>query len=574
MKINVIKTSRVDIQDNGFVIKNGVLESCHIKTGKVVIPEGVITISPRTFARSYMLEEVVIPEGVVEIGDGAFSSCGNLKKVTIPESVKRIGQAAFEDTRLEEVRLPKTMDYIGAYAFDNACIKEVVLPKVLKNAGQKVFAMTNLTKVVISEGFRLREGMFANSRLEEVIFEDENVAIPDYCFSECVHLKKINFENISHIGYGAFLKCKSLKSVTLSKNVKDVESHAFYESGIRELFIENASILKEKSTFELCNELKSVVVNVCDKKIVKIPERTFAKCRALADVKFTGSTKLIVKIDRGAFADAGIESIELPEGLKIIGNGAFSGTRLKSIVIPHNVTYIGDKAFAKCRSLSGSVEIPDDAEIGAECFRECTGICEVILPKGCDCIKQGTFCSCENLENVKNIEDISVIEADAFYMCMKLKTLDLSNAISIGECAFFNTGLTGAVLKSLSSDGLGKRAFAGCVDIKEADLSESSLKHLPDEVFGGTNARIILPDCIEWFGRECLSLTHINEVKMAGSVRIDEYAFSRADICHLIFDKNIRAQISETAFADTKIKELDIPDCLYEQYKLIWDKIE
>lgn len=63
-------------------------------------------------------------------------------------------------------------------------------------------------------------------------------------------------------------------------------------------------------------------------------------------------------------------------------------------------------------------------------------------------------------------------------------------------------------------------------------------------------------------------------VKIAGSVRIDEHAFSRADICHLIFDKNIRAQISETAFADTKIKELDIPEHLYKQYKLIWDKIE
>lgn len=574
MKINVIKTSRVDIQDNEFAIKNGILESCYIKTGKVVIPEGVITISPRTFARSYMLEEVVIPEGVVEIGDGAFFSCGNLKKVTIPESVKRIGQAAFEDTGLKEIRLPETMDYIGADAFDNACIKEAVLPKVLKNAGQKVFAMTNLTKVVIPEGFKLREGMFADSWLEEVILEDKNAAIPDHCFSGCIHLKKINFENVSSIGYGAFLKCKSFESVTLSENIKSIESVAFYGSGIRELFIENANVLKEKSIFELCNRLKSVVINARGKGPVKIPARAFAKCRVLADVKFTGSTKLITEIDRGAFADAGIESIELPEKLKIIGNGAFLGSMLKSIIIPRSVTYIGNKAFARCRSLSGSVEIPDDAEIGAECFRECTGICEVILPKGCDRIKQGTFCSCENLENVKNIENVSVIEADTFYMCMKLKTLDLSNVKSIGECAFLNAGLTGAVLKSLTSDGLGKCAFAGCVDIKEADLSESSLKHLPDEVFGGINARIILPDCIEWFGRECLSLTHINEVKIAGSARIDEHAFSRADICHLIFDKNIRAQISETAFADTKIKELDIPDCLYEQYKSIWDKIE
>ena len=45
MKVNVIKTNKINIQNNGFVIKNGVLESCHIETGKVVIPEGVITIS-------------------------------------------------------------------------------------------------------------------------------------------------------------------------------------------------------------------------------------------------------------------------------------------------------------------------------------------------------------------------------------------------------------------------------------------------------------------------------------------------------------------------------------------------
>lgn len=159
-------------------------------------------------------------------------------------------------------------------------------------------------------------------------------------------------------------------------------------------------------------------------------------------------------------------------------------------------------------------------------------------------------------------------------LLINIKTFDLSNVVSIGECAFLNAGLTEVVLKSLTSDGLGQRAFAGCVDIKEADLSESSLKHLPYGVFGGIKARVILPDCIEWFGRDCLSLTHINEVKIAGSVRIDEHAFSRADICHLIFDKNIRAQISETAFADTKIKELDIPEHLYKQYKLIWDKIE
>ena len=175
---------------------------------------------------------------------------------------------------------------------------------------------------------------------------------------------------------------------------------------------------------------------------------------------------------------------------------------------------------------------------------------------------------------IADIEDVSVIGDDAFYMCMKLKTLDLSNVKSIGECAFLNAGLTEIVLKSLTSDGLGKCAFAGCVDIKEADLSKSGLKHLSDGVFGGIKARVILPDYIEWFGRDYLSLTHINEVKMAGSVRIDEHAFSKADICHLIFDKNIRAQISETAFADTKIKELDIPEHLYEQYKLIWDKIE
>lgn len=81
----------IDTNIDYTLVKNDDLN--HIK--KVIIPDGVTTISSCAFMRTG-ITEVVIPESVKVIGQWAFASCYNLTKVTIKGSPE-IGVGAFAD---------------------------------------------------------------------------------------------------------------------------------------------------------------------------------------------------------------------------------------------------------------------------------------------------------------------------------------------------------------------------------------------------------------------------------------------------------------------------------------------
>lgn len=108
---------------------------------KVVIENGVTTISNFAFAECSALESVTIPDSVIIIGNYVFTYCESLTNVTIPDSVKAIGQYAFAlcdnltsitipdsvtsissgvfcyCTSLTSVTIPESVTLIGYYAF-------------------------------------------------------------------------------------------------------------------------------------------------------------------------------------------------------------------------------------------------------------------------------------------------------------------------------------------------------------------------------------------------------------------------------------------------------------------------
>ena len=66
----------------------------------------------------------------------------------------------------------------------------------------------------------------------------------------------------------------------------------------------------------------------------------------------------VVCIEKQAFANRGINNIELPNTIEIIEEAAFMGCRnLKKINFPQNLKGIGRSAFIYCSNLS-SVTIP------------------------------------------------------------------------------------------------------------------------------------------------------------------------------------------------------------------------
>ena len=87
----------------------------YVYTGKEKVPEGVVTVRFDSIVR--------------EVGYSAFSQCTKLKKVIMNEGLWSISREAFMNCMsLEEVVIPSTVFFIGENAFSNCTqMKEVVL---------------------------------------------------------------------------------------------------------------------------------------------------------------------------------------------------------------------------------------------------------------------------------------------------------------------------------------------------------------------------------------------------------------------------------------------------------------
>ena len=205
--------------------------------------------------------------------------------------------------------------------------------------------------------------------------------------------------------------------------------------------------------------------------------------------------------------------ITVPEGYTEIGYHAFfARTNLESITIPNSVVRISKEAFYNCRKLA-SINLSDNiAYISKSSFMLCENLSAINVSE-----KNKHFSSQDGVLFNKSktallyypagikrsayIIPLSVIHiADrAFYNRKKLTTIQIPNNVtSIGESAFYGTGLTKLVLpntiirirrftfsncKALtrliipnSVTIIGERAFAGCTKIANITIPDSVTK--------------------------------------------------------------------------------------------------
>lgn len=107
--------------------------------------------------------------------------------------------------------------------------------------------------------------------------------------------------------------------------------------------------------------------------ITELGENAFSGCSQLGGVKLNGSVNG-GSIPNGAFRSCGLTSIEVPTGIKTIGENAFSGNnRLKNISLPDGLETIGNRAFycnlgSPNESLDNLVIPSSVTQIGDEAF--------------------------------------------------------------------------------------------------------------------------------------------------------------------------------------------------------------
>ena len=130
-----------------------------------------------------------------------------------------------------------------------------------------------------------------------------------------------------------------------------------------------------------------------------------------------------------------------------IADGAFKNTDITSVHISDGVTYIGDSAFEGCKQLVDVTFEGAYADLGIDCFKNCTSLEEMYVPDT-GVIPSGTFEGCTSLGIVTLEYGNMVINEGAFKGCTALEYIYLPASIEQIYTKDFE-GLDGLIVNSI-----------------------------------------------------------------------------------------------------------------------------
>ena len=247
-------------------------------------------------------------------------------------------------------------------------------------------------------------------------------------------------------------------------------------------------------------------------------------------VSHSGRTYSVTSIGSYAFrGSTGLTSVTIPNSITSIGHWAFRGcTGLTSVTIPNSVTSIRESVFEDCTNLN-SINV----SAGNARFSSSNGILFSYAFDTLFCYPEGKIGTSYSIPNTVNC-----IGDYAFFKCTRLLTITIpNNVVSIGTCAFDNTGLTSISIPS-SITSIGDYAFRRCQNLPSiiVDSNNTHFKSNNGVLFnyaldtlicypaGKVGTSYSIPNSVKYIQREaffnCSSLTQItipNSVISIGS---------------------------------------------------------
>lgn len=358
---------------------------------------------------------------------------------------------------------------------------ETLVPKVLEisSGGNGIYPVGVDSRptgdVIVPEGVTsLYQYIFYdNANVTSVKLPDTLITLSTYAFEGCTSLTNLTFpDGISEIPNNCCHTCQSLESVTLPKSLTTIGSSAFNQcSKLSNIIIsDDIGSLKAGDHAFYGTLLGNDAITSLATKINYTDSWMFASSKNLTEVTtlisydyyFSDCTNLkkatiIRPLSSGHMGDyvfrncSNLETIILPDGLKIIGQSAFDGcTNLPIINIPNSVTTIDHYAFNKCSSLC-NLNIPDGVSfsvknyafqssgitndgvnnimahatsLGEAVFGQCLSLTDISINKTSNTM----FRNCTNLVSVV-LSDITSISRNVFQGCTALKTVSLPSTI-------------------------------------------------------------------------------------------------------------------------------------------------
>lgn len=314
------------------------------------------------------------------------------------------------------------------------------------------------------------------------------------------------------LGVCGFLKCSSLKAISLPGNLKSVGDYAFQEcSSLETLNLPSGITSIGNYAFWGCENLTSVTL---PSELISIGDRAFQSCISLTSLDLPSSLTTV-----GEVALAGcyqLTNLTLHSGLtnikdnSLIGGSSINGLKDVRYIIDSDLeTYLqsnhpiiydircGIKYYLNDQEIT-TLEIPSGiTSIGDGVFFNSNGLTNLTLSSRVTSIGESAFNNCSNLQDVRYYiyDDLATYIQNghpAFYVGCGIKyywnnqeisTLEIPSSVTkIGDYAFHRcSSLTTLNLPS-NVTSIGYRAFSECSDLKSVDLP-SSITNIGDYVF-------------------------------------------------------------------------------------------
>ena len=345
-------------------------------TGAVTIPSSVtwkgqsypVTAIEGWAFNDAKMTSVTFPRSVVTIDDYAFSECTQLKKVTFSEGLKEIGEFAFwQCVNITELIFPNTLKEIGGNSLrDCRRLHKIFVPQSVDEIGQEAFQGCNSVDTIITDRREPlpwltydEKGNVIRHNITYDAFGVEGASvlmvpsdcIGDYC-SETLTIWTNGAYRGEVVGYpikiGNLYYTFHQYDEPIFKNYHGITYRTLYE----------ATVVAESDD---ANNYASLRDNVTVPNVVSA----------------NGYDWKVVKIDRNAFENAPITSIEIPE----------------------NVTAISAESFKNAKRLT-TVKLPSRADIGRSAFEGCAALKEVTLSSSMSWLYPSAFAGCTALSDI------------------------------------------------------------------------------------------------------------------------------------------------------------------------------
>ncbi|MBQ8045390.1 MAG: leucine-rich repeat domain-containing protein, partial [Bacteroidales bacterium] len=335
----------------------------------------------------------------------------------------------------------------------------------------------------------------------------------------------------------AFISCKSLKSIVLPKSVELIGKAPFH---IGTEIVSHSDRFAVKDGLLIDLEEKRLIQCISNKEHIEIPggiesigDSAFYDCRGLQTIVLPQSIKVIGQapfhavnvqsytdmkivshsdnfvVKDGLFMDleekrlircvSNEKHIEVYDGIVSIGNNAFEGCRsLQSIILPDSVTAIGECGFVGCKSLQ-SIVLPNSVTvIGDNAFEGCKSLQTIVLPNSLISIGDIAFARCESVQNIILPNSVTHIGDCAFSGCKSLQSIVLPELVtSIGDRAFAGCESLQTIVLPKSLTSIGYEAFFGCTSLQGIVIPDL-VTSIGDSAFADCKSlqTIVVPDSV------------------------------------------------------------------------------